>query len=187
MTVEEDGDVGCEVLEQRQTGGELVDEEGAGSEEGQLGGEVYVEEEVDVAEDGAEDGEAGEEARGDEPAAADANIQGACQDCQLSASSQDGDQGSDCIVRTVATFVEAVGRVAVVREDDDAAAARLQAHGSVDDEPLCAADAQVRVEEDDGALVVILTGARCLGRGRHGGSGRVAGGLATLRVKKERG
>lgn len=50
---------------------------------------------------------------------------------------------------TVARFVEAVGGVAVRRVDGDLVPAVLQPHGGVDDEPLCAADAQVRMEEDD--------------------------------------
>lgn len=39
----------------------------------------------------------------------------------------------------------------MVGEDDDAVATLLQADGGVDDEALGAADAEVRVEEDDGA------------------------------------
>lgn len=67
---------------------------------------------------------------------------------------------------TVAALVEAVARVAVVGEDDDAVAAPLQADGGVDDEALRAADAEVWVEEDDGA-VVAAAGRRGLGLLRH--------------------
>lgn len=44
----------------------------------------------------------------------------------------------------------------MVGEDDDAVAAPLQADGGVDDEALGAADAEVRVEEDDCAAVAGL-------------------------------
>jgi len=65
---------------------------------------------------------------------------------------------------TVAALVEAVRGVAVVGEDDDAVAALLQADGGVDDEPLGAADAQVRVEEDDGAGAAAAAAAAAGGR-----------------------
>lgn len=44
--------------------------------------------------------------------------------------------------------------------DDDPTAAVLQADSGVDDEPLSAADAEVGVEEDDGALAVVLLAVR---------------------------
>ena len=46
-------------------------------------------------------------------------------------------------------------RVAVVGEDDDAVAAFLEANGGINDQALGAANAQVRVEEDDGTLVLL--------------------------------
>jgi hypothetical protein len=51
-------------------------------------------------------------------------------------------------------------RIAVVGVDDDPTAAVLQADGGVDDKPLSAADAEVGVEEDDGALAVVLLAVR---------------------------
>lgn len=50
---------------------------------------------------------------------------------------------------TIATLVEAMCRIAVVGEDDDFMAAGLQAHGCVDDEAFCAANAKIGVEEDN--------------------------------------
>lgn len=50
---------------------------------------------------------------------------------------------------TIAALVEAVGRIAVVGEDDDFVAAGLEADCCVDDEAFRAADAEVRMEEDD--------------------------------------
>lgn len=55
--------------------------------------------------------------------------------------------------QTIAGFIEAVVRVAVACKDDDLVAAFLQADGRVDDETLCAADAEVGVQEDDRLLL----------------------------------
>lgn len=46
-------------------------------------------------------------------------------------------------------------RIAVVGEDDDAVASLLQADGRIDDEALRSADAQIGMEEDDGALCAV--------------------------------
>ena len=56
MAVEEDGHAGGQVLEEGQAGAELVDDEGGRVQRLQLRGEVDVQEEVELAEDGAEDG-----------------------------------------------------------------------------------------------------------------------------------
>jgi hypothetical protein len=77
---------------------------------------------------------------------------------------------------TIAALLEAVLGVAVVGEDDDAVAALLQAHGGVDNETLGAADAQVWVEEDEGALGAAVGIAAGIGGG--GGDG-VCGGYGT--------
>lgn len=77
VAVEEDGLRGKEVAQQRQAGRELVDDEGAGLQRAQFTGDGDVDDEVDVAEDGAEDGEAGENRHGDEPVAADSDFEGA--------------------------------------------------------------------------------------------------------------
>jgi hypothetical protein len=79
--------------------------------------------------------------------------------------------------RTVAALLEAVLGVAVVGEDDDAVAALLQAHGGVDDEAFGAADAQVRVEEDEGALgAAVGIAAGAVGGGVRRGYGESLGG-----------
>lgn len=44
----------------------------------------------------------------------------------------------------------------MVGEDDDAVATRLEAYSCIDDETLCATNAQVWVEKDNGALVIIV-------------------------------
>jgi hypothetical protein len=66
---------------------------------------------------------------------------------------------------TIATLVKAVLRIAVVRKDDDLMATVLQSHGGIDDKPLGTADAQIRVEKDNRA--VLDRRWFCLGR-RHG-------------------
>lgn len=58
-------------------------------------------------------------------------------------------------VFTVAAFVEAVGWVAVVGEDDDSVAALLETDGGIDYEAFCAADAEIGVEEEDCGLGII--------------------------------
>ena len=80
VAVEEDGDAAVEdVAQEGQAGGELVDDNGAGPQRGELRGEERdVQQEVEVAQDGAQDGQAGEDGRGDEPGAADADVEGAC-------------------------------------------------------------------------------------------------------------
>jgi hypothetical protein len=45
----------------------------------QFPGESYVDEEVDVTKDGAEDGEAGEDGHGNEPVATNADIESTCE------------------------------------------------------------------------------------------------------------
>ena len=42
----------------------------------------------------------------------------------------------------------------MARENDDLVSEILQADGSVDDQPLGAANAQIRVQEDDGLLLL---------------------------------
>lgn len=115
-------ELGREAGQQRQAGAELVDEEAVGLEVGELAREDGdLQDEVYLAEDGAEDGEARQDRRRHDGVAADADVESA-----------------------VAGFVEAVTRVAVAREDDDSVAALLQANGSVHDQALGAADAQIR-------------------------------------------
>ena len=54
--------------------------------------------------------------------------------------------------RTIARLVEAVLHVPVRGVDRDSVPEVLQRDGRVDDQPLCAADAEVWVEEDDASL-----------------------------------
>lgn len=72
--------------------------------------------------------------------------------------------------RTIARFVEAVRGVAVRREDRHPVPQGLQPDGGVDDEALRAADAEVRVEEDDisGRLFHRLLHHSCMVRGLQG-------------------
>lgn len=65
VAVEEGGDGGVEVLEEGEAGGQLVDEEGGGLQGGEFRGEVDLEDEVQLAQDGAQDGEAREDRGGD--------------------------------------------------------------------------------------------------------------------------
>ena len=74
MAVEEDANARIEVAEQRQAGAELIDEEGVGLQRLQLGGERDLDDDVELAQDGAKDGEAREDAGGKEGIAADADI-----------------------------------------------------------------------------------------------------------------
>lgn len=76
MAVEEDGGGGVQEAQERQASRELVDDEGTGAKSGQLLGEGDVEDELDVAEDGAEDGEAGEEGGRDGRGGAYADVEG---------------------------------------------------------------------------------------------------------------
>lgn len=78
MAVEQDWDLGggAQELEEGQAGGELVDEEGGGGEGAQLGGEEGdVQDQVQLARDGAEDAEAGEDGGRDEGVAPDADVE----------------------------------------------------------------------------------------------------------------
>ncbi|PMB68569.1 hypothetical protein BM221_005149 [Beauveria bassiana] len=129
---------GDEQAQPGQAGGELVDDEDGGLEVLELAGEPNVQQEVDVAQDGAENGKPAKEGARDEPRALDADIE--------RGGREGGGRGGSKL--TIATFVKAVVRVAVVRVDDYLGALVLQAGGGVDDEALGAADAQVRVEED---------------------------------------
>lgn len=77
MAIEESADVGMEGLEEGKPGRELVREEDGGFEGGEFGGKTDLEDEVDLAQDGAEDSEAGEDGRGDYSVSPDAYIEGA--------------------------------------------------------------------------------------------------------------
>jgi hypothetical protein len=55
----------------------LVDDKGAGFEGFQFAGERDLDEELEVAQDGADDGEAFEDGHGDGPFAVDTDIEGA--------------------------------------------------------------------------------------------------------------
>jgi hypothetical protein len=51
--------------------------------------------------------------------------------------------------RTVASFIEAVGGIAVRREDGYFVATILEAYGCIDDKAFCSTDTQVWMEEDN--------------------------------------
>lgn len=76
MAVEQHGDAREEVPEEREAGAELVDDYGGRGQGLQLRGEVNVQEEVELAENGAEDRQAGEDGGGEEVVSADADVEG---------------------------------------------------------------------------------------------------------------
>lgn len=77
MAVEDDARAGLEQAEEGYAGAELVDEEGRGGEPCQFAGEEgNLQDQVQLAEDGTEDGEAPEDGGGDESVAAHAHIEG---------------------------------------------------------------------------------------------------------------
>ena len=76
MAVEEDRSGGGDVAHERKTGGKLVYDEGARVQSMQFAGKSYVHQEMDVAEDGAEDCEAGEDGHGDEPVSTNTDVEG---------------------------------------------------------------------------------------------------------------
>lgn len=76
VAVEEDAAARVEVLEQREAGAELVDEEGIGRELPELPVEVNLDDQVQLAQDGAEDAEAGQDRGRDDGVAADSDVEG---------------------------------------------------------------------------------------------------------------
>lgn len=80
MAVKENRRIGGEEAQERKAGGELVDDKGARLEGLEFTGEGYLDEELEVAQDGADDGEAVEDGHGDGPLAVDADIEGAWND-----------------------------------------------------------------------------------------------------------
>lgn len=148
-----------------------------------------------MAEDGAEDCKAGGDGHGDEPCAADADVEGSWRRLSIDIHMQQMQMEERSERKlTVAALVKAVARVAVVGEDDDAVAAFLQADSSVDDEAFCAADAQVWMEKDDcfifgrGVGFALGRGRRRLfGLGRHLGRGIGCVGDVVMRCKRRLG
>lgn len=71
---------------------------------------------------------------------------------------------------TIARLLKAMPSIAILRKNDHAAAPFLQAKSGVHDQPLRAADAEIRVEEDDGWSVCSsgCAGGVCCSRSRHG-------------------
>lgn len=90
---------------------------------------------MQLAQDREQDLEAAEERGREDSVATDADVEGA-----------------------VAGFIEAVRRVPVGGEDGDGVAEGLEGEGGVEDEALGAADAEVRVEEDDASGAVRWVG-----------------------------
>lgn len=82
VAVEEGLDIRMEGLEEGEPGGELIGEEHCGFQGGEFGRQADLEDEVDLAEDGAEDGKAREDGGGDYGVSPDADVEGAC-NCQF--------------------------------------------------------------------------------------------------------
>lgn len=84
--------------------------------------------------------------------------------------------GAEC---TIATLIKAMARIAVIRENNDLVAPTLQPNRRIHDQALRTADAQVRVEEDDG-VVLSLGWLRVASVGGGDGFGRATlwGGFA---------
>lgn len=106
---------------------------------------------MQLAQDGAEDAEAGQDRGRDDGVAADSDVEGSWNENNAQSVSVHSllllsiEKGK----RTVASFIKAMARVAVAREDDDLVSAVLHADGGIDDQALSAADAQVGMQEDD--------------------------------------
>ncbi|KAH6608235.1 hypothetical protein Trco_004548 [Trichoderma cornu-damae] len=77
VAVEEDRRIGREEAQEGEAGGQLVDDEGAGAEGPELARDGDVDEELQVAEDGADNGQAAEDGHGDGPGAVHADVEGA--------------------------------------------------------------------------------------------------------------
>ena len=99
---------------------------------------------MDLAQDGAEDGEAREDGGGDYGVSPDADVERAC-NCQFL------DLFTSIAVgrHTIARFVEAVLGVTVARKNCHLMPPFLKADCGIDDQAFGAANAQVWVEEDD--------------------------------------
>lgn len=77
MAVEEYGRPRLEVLQEGQPRTQLVNKEGIGPEGGELAISIYGDEEVELAQDGAEDAETREDGGRDDGVAPDADVEGA--------------------------------------------------------------------------------------------------------------
>jgi hypothetical protein len=140
----------------------LVDEEGRGRELGELVREEGdLEDEVHLAQDGAEDGEAAEEGLRNDCVPAHTNIEGTftkkvksqLPSFRMSMGRRVPQQYGK---RTVASFIETVIWVTVGSKDSNLVSSVLQSHSSVDDKTLRPANAQVWVEEDNVLLLCHL-------------------------------
>lgn len=107
----------------------MVDDKGAWFKSFQFAGERDLDEELEVAQDDADDGEAVEDGHGDGPFAVDADIEGA-----------------------IATLVKAVVAIAMIRKDDNVVSALLQPNRRINNQALSAANAQIRMKEDNCAV-----------------------------------
>jgi hypothetical protein len=75
MAIEQDPGIGIEEAQERQAGAELVRDECIGSELAEFGSEVYREDEMRLAKDGAYDGEPRQDGCGEQPVPTDAYIE----------------------------------------------------------------------------------------------------------------
>jgi hypothetical protein len=108
--------------------------------------EGYVQDQVELAEYGAEDGEASYDGRGDDGIASDADVEGPWHGIFSVGGWR---HWGEAEISTVAGLGETVFGVAMRGVDCDAVSSLLEAYCGVDYEPFCAADAEVGVEEYD--------------------------------------
>lgn len=92
---------------------------------------------MDLAKDGAEDGEAPEEGGGDEGVAADADVEG-----------------------SIASFIKAVSGIAMAGEDDHLMTTVLESYGRIDDQSFCATNSQIGMKKDYGLFLFFLINTR---------------------------
>ena len=57
---------------------------------------------------------------------------------------------------TISSLLKTMISIAMRRKDRDFVPSRLKSHRRVDDQTLCAANAQIRMEEDDTPLLRVL-------------------------------
>lgn len=165
MAVEEDRGGGAQELQQGETGAELVDEEVVWVEAGELAGIVDGEEEVGLAEDGAEDHEAAEVGGADQGVAADVDFESAWRGGKMLVSCslhrrrefmKKKKEKKACLVcLTISGFLKAVALVTMAREDDDFVTSVLEADSRINHKSLSTSNAKIRVKEDNGLWVAL--------------------------------
>lgn len=152
MTVEEDRGAGAQVLQDWEASAELVDKKVVGLEFIQFAGDPDLEEEEKLSCNGTNDHEAGEDRRW-EGIAADADVEcaysGRCISLGMSVCKNKSRITISGLLKTM-TFVT------VACEDDDSVASVLQTYSSINDQSLRTSNAKIRVEENNGLLLVLI-------------------------------